>query len=77
MNDMATQYPRTVRLKNQSFRFSLLRQEDRDDVLAFARALPEEDLRFLRVDMTDPKVVDNWVEGNWRTTCSTWPSRSG
>ena len=63
MNDMATQYPRTVRLKNQSFQFSLLRQEDRDDVLAFARALPEEDLRFLRVDMTDPKIVDNWVEG--------------
>ena len=50
MNDMATQYPRTVRLQNQSFQFSLLKQEDRDDVLAFARALPEEDLRFLRVD---------------------------
>ena len=60
---MANDYPRTVRLKGKSFEFRLLGQDDRDDMLAFARALPKEDLRFLRVDLTDPKVVDHWIEG--------------
>ena len=31
---------------------------DRDAMLAFARSLPQEDLLFLRVDITDPAVVD-------------------
>jgi RimJ/RimL family protein N-acetyltransferase len=34
---------------------------DRDAMLAFARSLPQEDLLFLRVDITDPGVVDNWI----------------
>jgi RimJ/RimL family protein N-acetyltransferase len=34
---------------------------DRDRVLEFARALPEEDLLFLRVDLTQAEVVDQWV----------------
>src|SRR5215207_5148822 len=38
-----------------------LTEADRDAVLAFARALPEEDLLFLRVDLTDPAVVEQWL----------------
>lgn len=34
---------------------------DRDAVLAFARGLAEEDLLFLRVDLTEPAVIDEWV----------------
>jgi len=34
---------------------------DRDAVLAFAQRLPEEDLLFLRVDITSPEVVDEWL----------------
>ena len=30
-------------------------------MLKFARGLPEEDLLFLRVDITEPKVIDQWV----------------
>ena len=37
-------------------------REDRDSILAFARALPQEDLLFLRVDLTDETVVDDWVQ---------------
>ncbi len=35
--------------------------DDRDAVLAFARGLPEEDLLFLRVDVTQQDVVDDWI----------------
>ena len=35
---------------------------DRDAILAFGRSLPDHDLLFLRTDVTDPKVIDEWVE---------------
>ena len=39
----------------------LMTAADRDVMLAFARSLPQEDLLFLRVDITDPAVVDEWI----------------
>jgi len=36
---------------------------DRDAVLAFAKAVPEHDLLFLARDITQPKVVDAWMDG--------------
>jgi hypothetical protein len=36
--------------------------EDKSAILEFARRLPEEDLLFLRTDITDPSVVDAWIE---------------
>ena len=33
----------------------------RDAVLSFANQLPEEDMRFLRIDITQPAVVDEWL----------------
>jgi hypothetical protein len=35
---------------------------ERDAILAFARELREEDLLYLRTDITDPAVVDDWLE---------------
>jgi RimJ/RimL family protein N-acetyltransferase len=34
---------------------------DRDAVLAFARSLPNDDLIFLRSDITEPPAVDAWM----------------
>jgi RimJ/RimL family protein N-acetyltransferase len=34
---------------------------DRDAMLAFARSLPNDDLMFLRTDITEPKTVDAWI----------------
>ncbi len=39
----------------------LMEKSDRDSILDFARSLPPDDLLFLRKDITDPKVVDEWV----------------
>jgi L-amino acid N-acyltransferase YncA len=36
--------------------------KDKSAILEFARSLPEEDLLFLRTDITDPSVVDAWIE---------------
>jgi RimJ/RimL family protein N-acetyltransferase len=57
------QYPRTITLRdNTPVSLRLMTPEDADRIVAFARALPEQDLLFLRADITDPKAVRQWVE---------------
>jgi RimJ/RimL family protein N-acetyltransferase len=56
------EYPCTVNLGNRTkATFRLMESDDAERVLQFARALPEEDLLFLRVDLTDPDVVEQWL----------------
>ena len=74
MNQTASQidreYPRTVKLSNgTTARLRLMTPADAQAVLGFARSLPLDDLLFLRTDITDPAVVEEWVEniGEGRT----------
>ncbi|MYE83838.1 MAG: GNAT family N-acetyltransferase [Gammaproteobacteria bacterium] len=63
---LADQYPRAFQLADgSSVELRVMSSDDRDAILGFAQALPEEDLLFLRVDLTEPDVVDAWV-GNIR-----------
>ena len=63
---VAGDYPRAFPLADgSSVELRVLSSDDRDAILGFARALPEEDLLFLRVDLTEADVVDAWV-GNIR-----------
>ena len=65
-------YPRTIDLPDgQRVQMRLMTAVDRDAMLTFARTLPQEDLLFLRVDITDPDVLDEWIrniEGGLSTT---------
>lgn len=55
-------YPREIGAGgNRTATLRLMEKADRDKVLNFARSLPPEELLFLRKDITDPKVVDEWV----------------
>jgi RimJ/RimL family protein N-acetyltransferase len=63
-------YPREVRLPGgRTLQLRLMDASSRDDLLAFARALPHHDQLFLRMDVTDPRVVDEWLRNvaNGRT----------
>ena len=55
-------FPKEIKLAG-GIQFELRRMtaDDRDAILDFAQKLPEEDLLFLRVDLTQPSVVDEWV----------------
>ncbi|MCK9520701.1 MAG: GNAT family N-acetyltransferase [Dehalococcoidia bacterium] len=55
-------YPRTVYTPDGAeFQFRLMGRGDRDEVLAFARALPEDDLLFLPTDITQAPAIDEWI----------------
>ena len=55
-------YPWETSIEGVEVTFRLMEPSDRDTILAFAKALPDHDLLFLRLDITDPNVVDQWVE---------------
>ena len=59
---LADRYPMRVTLSDGgTVELRLMTAADRERVLAFARALPEDDLLFLRVDLTQPAAVDEWL----------------
>ena len=61
--DLRDAFPRTCELPDTSVvDLRLMTVEDRDAILEFARALPQEDLLFLRVDLTQATVVDDWMK---------------
>jgi L-amino acid N-acyltransferase YncA len=62
MDEMTTEYPKSIRLPDGgTVEIRLMTRADREALLSFARNLPEEDLLFLRVDLTEPEVIDDWV----------------
>lgn len=63
-------YPCNVRLDDGSEgTLRLMKASDAERVLKFARNLPEDDLLFLRMDITNPDVVAQWIQNleNGRT----------
>ena len=55
-------YPRKARLRDGGeATLRLMTEQDRDALLAFARRLPGDDLLFLRMDITQAPVVDEWI----------------
>ncbi len=54
-------YPREFVAGDKNVILRLMRPGDRDQILSFARGLPPNDLLFLRLDITQPEAVDEWV----------------
>jgi len=55
------EFPMQVAVGGHEVTIGLIDRSDRDGILAFARALPEHDLLFLRRDITQPENVDEWI----------------
>ncbi|REJ75560.1 MAG: N-acetyltransferase [Acidobacteria bacterium] len=54
-------YPWKTKIKGEEVILRLMTSDDREAMLEFARALPEDDLLFLAVDITDESAVDDWI----------------
>lgn len=56
-------YPRRVKLDNKTeVNLRLMTAFDVDRIVTFARSLSADDLLFLRMDITNPDVVAQWVQ---------------
>ncbi|MXY35295.1 MAG: GNAT family N-acetyltransferase [Dehalococcoidia bacterium] len=56
-----SRYPAAGTVGGQRVTLRLMDASDGDGILAFARALPEHDLLFLRRDITQAEQVETWV----------------
>ena len=54
-------YPHTTRVGDLEITFRWMGSDDGESMLNFTRSLPERDLLFLRFDITDPEVVEEWL----------------
>lgn len=55
-------YPWTTTVGDVDVTFRMMEPSDRDEILRFAKELPEEDLMFLRTDITQQPTVDTWMK---------------
>ena len=71
-------YPQELSLNGTTLQLRLMTAQDRDALLAFGRSLPEQDLFFLRTDITQPEVLDEWLRHiNSGTTVSVVAEANG
>jgi L-amino acid N-acyltransferase YncA len=55
-------YPRELKLSDgRRVALRLMTASDKQKVLRFAQALPPDDLLFLRTDITEPALIDEWI----------------
>lgn len=63
MTSRTLSLPRQAKLSDGSeITLRLLGRLDRDAFLAFTTSLPDHDLLFLRTDITNPDIIDNWLD---------------
>ncbi|MFT5211361.1 MAG: L-amino acid N-acyltransferase YncA [Flavobacterium sp.] len=63
MSDSQNSYPKSITLSDgAAIEIRNMTIEDREAVLSFAQELAEDDLLFLRSDITQPDVVDDWMQ---------------
>lgn len=55
-------YPWTTKIKDETVTLRLMTAADKEALISFARSLPEKDLLFLSVDITQPEAVDNLIQ---------------
>ncbi|MDH3493082.1 MAG: GNAT family N-acetyltransferase [Acidobacteriota bacterium] len=55
-------YPWTTKVGGETYTMRLMNGGDREAMLEFARALPEDDLLFLAIDITNETAVDDWIQ---------------
>lgn len=63
VNALVADYPKTWELQDGSIvTVRPMVMEDRDKLLEFFRRIPEGDLRYLKDDVTDKRVIEQWAQ---------------
>ncbi len=59
---LASRYPKTIKAGDRQLELRLMGRTDVQTMVKFAKALPPDDLLFLRRNITDEGAVENWVD---------------
>ena len=71
-------YPKQVKLSDGTeVTIRRMDPKDQEKILKFANTLPQDDLLFLRTDITDPAIVKEWAENLKRGRTHTLLAESG
>lgn len=77
-SDPASELTRQIKLPDgRRVSLRLITPPDRAALLGFARSLPHHDLLFLRSDITEPAMIDEWMRNVERGTTVTVLAESG
>ena len=60
-SQLKAQYPRQFDVDGEKFTFRIMTPSDRDSVTSLAQKLSEQDLMFMRRDITQPEAVNDWL----------------
>lgn len=55
-------FPWTERIGGQEITFRLLGPKDREAMLRFTKSMTQDDMMYLRLDISQPEVLDEWLE---------------
>lgn len=71
-------FPKDLKFGNgRSVLVRLIEPDDQAKILAFARSLPHDDLLFLRTDITEPEVVEDWLNNVHKGNTATVIAEAG
>lgn len=71
-------FPREITLPNGAgIMLRLMEHRDKDNILVFARSLPQDDLLFLRSDITESGNVEEWMRNVERGDTATVIAEAG
>lgn len=59
--DTKRTYPWQTTINGREYNFRLLDRKDSNAALFFAQKLPQDDLLFLTLDITNPEELDQWI----------------
>jgi RimJ/RimL family protein N-acetyltransferase len=62
LSELTKRYPCEIDCQGSEVTISLLKPEDKSELLAFAGALPTHDLLFLSRDIQQPRVIAAWIK---------------
>lgn len=55
-------FPFNIKVEGDDYTFSLMTSKDRKRILEFTQSLSKDDMMFLRIDISDPAIVDQWIK---------------
>lgn len=58
----ARTFPWSDMIGDHEITFSLMGESDREALLRFSKSLPESEIVFLRMDISQPEIVDLWIQ---------------